>query len=208
MANLERRKPHIFLGKNGRREPYTHPVSGGGKKHEIPHQNRQQHGQALQHQLQTVATEQKRLAQEAEDYDLELPLGIQVEFESFPGVELAVASLADSRQGIELANVAERKLPSGQTVTVATVFVPAGKLSVFENKLRDYLLERKDKNGRARDHRSLIDAIHSLRRAALEALWSDDLDQFPLIDDETFWWEVWLPVQGGDRKKLSTILTF
>lgn len=200
MADPNKHKPHIFLGKNGKREPYTHPGSGGGSNVEVPRRNRQQHGRALQSQLQTVTTEQDQLAHEAEDYDLELPMGIQVEFESFPGVELAVESLADSRHGIELSNVMEHKLPTGQIVTVATVFVPAGKLSVFENKLRDYLQERKDKNGRARDSRKLIDAIRSFRRAALEKLWGDEPGQFPRTDDETFWWEVWLPVRNGNRQ--------
>jgi len=99
MVDPNKRKPHIFLGKNGKREPYTYGGPGPRDSTIIPPHNRQQHGQALQNQLQTVATEQDQLVQEAEDYDLELPMGIQVEFESFPGVELAVASLADSRQG-------------------------------------------------------------------------------------------------------------
>ena len=54
-------------------------------------------------------------------------LGIQVEFESFPDIELAFESLARERSGIELQNVRHE-----ESRTHATVFVPDGKLAHFE----------------------------------------------------------------------------
>ena len=47
---------------------------------------------------------------------------------AFPTVELAFESLARERSGIELLNVRQRK----QSKTLATVFVPDGKLEHFE----------------------------------------------------------------------------
>ena len=54
---------------------------------------------------------------------MEDDLGLQVEFESFPDVELAFESLARERSGIELSNIRHE-----ENRTLATVFVPDGKL--------------------------------------------------------------------------------
>lgn len=190
MANNNDIKPHIFLGPTGQAHPYTSPSAGGGGKPDVPARNRQQHGGSLISQLRQVEEWQAALQHEAEAHELESVIGVQVEFESFPGIELAVESLADARQKIELLNVTHR-----DDKVFATIFVPEGKLSAIESKLQAYLEERKDKAGRARDNRTLIDAIQAFRTAALEALWTDDLDQLPENPEEMFWWEVWLPVR-------------
>ena len=113
-----------------------------------------------------------------------------IEFESFPDIDLAFESLARERSGIELLNVR-----SDGNRMCATVFVPDGKLVHFENLIRDYLAEKRDSIGRPRDNRWLIDAIREIRAASLRALWTDTDDAFPTEDEESVWWEVWLPVQ-------------
>ncbi|VAW99914.1 putative serine protease [hydrothermal vent metagenome] len=192
MAENKDVKPHFFLGSTGKPEAYTSPSSGGGSKAEIPERNRQQHGGELIGRLHEVEQQQAVLHQDAEAHELQSAIGIQVEFESFPGIELAVESLADARQKIELLNVIHR-----EDKTFATIFVPEGKLSAIERKLQDYLAEKKDSIGRARDNRKLVDAIQAFRTAALEALWTDTPDQLPDNPQEVFWWEVWLPVRGN-----------
>jgi hypothetical protein len=183
-------KPHFYLGQIGKTEPFTSPSTGVSTKTNVPARNRQQHGSALMGQLHHIEARQVVLRQEAEALELESVIGIQIEFESFPGIELAIESLADARQKIELLNVVHR-----DDKTFATIFVPEGKLSAIENKLQAYLEGKKDKAGRARDNRALIDAIQTFRSAALEALWADDRDQLPENPEEVFWWEVWLPVR-------------
>jgi hypothetical protein len=190
----EKHRKHIYLGATGEAECFTSPSGGGSGSPDVPKRNRQQHGTALLAQLRTVESEQTRLSQEPEAQDLESPIGIQVEFEGFPDVDLAVTSLADARRKIELTNV--RRI---QDRTFATIFVPEGKLTAVESKLAAYMEERKDSAGRARDHRKLVDAIESFRSAALEALWTDDPRLFPMDEAEEFWWEVWLPVRD-DRQ--------
>ena len=95
-----------------------------------------------------------------------------------------------SRQKIELLNVIHR-----DKKTFATIFLPEGKLTFIESKLKDYLEERKDSRGYPRDNQKLIDAIQAFRIAALEALWTDEPNQLPDNFEEAFWWEVWLPVR-------------
>ncbi len=184
-------KPHIFLGANGKAERYTAPSRGGGSKKQIPDQDRLQHGTQLKSQLEQVHESQQELNSASVSYELESGLGIQVAFTSFPDVEMAVESLADARQGIELLNVRH-----SENQVFATIFVPEGKLTVIEKKLQDYLDSKKNKKGNPIDNRPLIDTIQSFRVAALESLWTDDDDQLPASYDEKFWWEVWLPVLG------------
>jgi len=140
-------KPHFFLGPTGKPEPYTSISAGGGGKPVIPAQNRQQHSATLLGQLQQIQSNQQGLKTEASGYPLESVIGIQIEFESFPDIALAVESLANETHKIELLNVTHRK-----DRTFATVFVPEGKLSAFEKKLRDYLSEKKNKNGGGMDN--------------------------------------------------------
>ncbi len=192
MAENKDVKPHIYLGSTGKPERFTSPSTGGGRKPDIPVRNRQQHGHELIEQLRVVEQRQATLSKEAVQYELESVVGIQVEFESFPEIELAVESLADARQKIELLNVTSR-----DNKIYATIFVPEGKLTSIETKLQAYLEEKKDSSGKPRDNRKLIDAIQSFRTAALEALWTDDQEQFPENPEEAFWWEIWLPVRDN-----------
>ena len=120
-------------------------------------------------------------------------IGLQIEFESFPDVELAFESLARERSGIELRNVRQ-----DDEKTFATVFVPDGKLELFEKLITAYLDSSKDKkSGPA--HSKLLNAISEIRAATLQALWTDSADSMPTADEERLWWEVWLPTRG-DRQ--------
>ena len=147
-------------------------------------------------ELRTDAVSAREAQQAA---GLEEGLGLQVEFESFPDIELAFESLARERQGIELLNVRQEK-----DRTHATVFVPDGKLDHFEGLIRDYLAERRNRAGHPRDNQRLIDAISQIRAASLQALWTDDHEAFPSEDAEQFWWEVWLPVRGERQVVIAT----
>ena len=139
-----------------------------------------------------TAAESARQAQQ--DAGMEESLGIQVEFESFPDIELAFESLARERLGIELQNLRHE-----DQKTYATVFVPDGKLNHFEGLVLNYLSEKKDGRGYPRDNRRLIDAIQQIRVASLRALWTDTVEIFPTVDEEPFWWEVWLPIRGNQE---------
>jgi hypothetical protein len=131
---------------------------------------------------------------------LEGGFGLQVEFESFQDIDLAFESLARERSNIELLNVRH-----DDRRTSATVFVPDGKLEHFENLVRDYLTDRHDRTGRPLDHKKLINTIQQIRKASLKALWTDSPEVFPFNDDETFWWEIWLPTRSD---RLSTVDNF
>ncbi|WP_198537039.1 MULTISPECIES: S8 family peptidase [unclassified Streptomyces] len=124
--------------------------------------------------------------------------GIYVEFESFPGIELAVKSL-DPRQGKVHPELMSVKLVgSGDSaIEQATVFVPDGKLSYFVKRVEEYTQtagEDSPKNA------NLLDRVSEIRVASLVGLWTDDPADFPL-PDQTVWWEIWLRVRDGRERE-------
>ncbi|MFT3757662.1 S8 family peptidase [Thauera sp.] len=143
--------------------------------------------------MKPVAADAVRVHKELQ---LESGLGLQIQFSSLPNVELAFESLADARQRIELLSVRHEG-----NQTFANVFVPDGKLAHFEKYISDYLEEKKDRAGKARDNRKLIDAIQSIRTAEIRALWTDAPELLPADPATAFWWEVWLPVRGAGQRQ-------
>ena len=90
---------HFILDGVTETEPYRYPGAGGGAPSEVPARNRDQHGGALQRQIGELRgiAEVARDAQQAAG--MEDGLGLQVEFESFPEIELAFESLARDHWG-------------------------------------------------------------------------------------------------------------
>lgn len=199
MTEITGQHRHFVLEGFTETEAYRYPGEGGDRS-AIPEQDRARHSEALRGQidrLRNVAENAREVQREA---GMEDGLGLQVEFESFPDVELAFESLARERSGIELLNVRH-----DENRTLATVFVPDGKLDHFEGLIRDYLAEKRDRADRLRDNRRLIDAIRQIRAASLQALWTDDPGTLPTTEEGSVWWEVWLPVR---RDRVATTESF
>lgn len=194
MPDQERKYPHFVLEGFTETEPYRSPQQGGGGR-DLPSRNRRTHGNSLLRQLRALEREMENARQAQIEAGLEAGFGLQIQFESFPDIELAFEGLARERSGIELFNVRHE----GE-ITKATVFVPDGKLSLFENWIRDYLANKKSADGRrSLDHKALINTIREIRVATLTELWTDSDVVFPITEDERVWWEVWLPLRGNRR---------
>ncbi|MGE4591191.1 S8 family peptidase [Alcaligenes sp.] len=199
--------PHFIFQNSAQAESFTSPVKGGGAK-QVPDRNRDAHGSALLGKLQQLKPMLVEAVEQQRQAGIDEGIGLQVEFESFPDVELAFESLARERSGIELRNVRQH----GEK-TFATVFVPDGKLELFESLIAAYLDSGKDtKNGPA--HSRLLNAISEIRAATLQALWTDSPGSIPTTDEEYLWWEVWLPTRDDRHgvvsqfKEIATSLGF
>lgn len=199
------KRPHLVLHNTSGAVPFT-AHSAKVQRKALPERDRQAHGQALQGQLVALRPAIAAAAQAQRDQGLESGLGLQIEFQGQPDVELAFQSLGNDTKHIELLSV--RK--DGQ-VTFANVFVPEGKLAHFEAQIADYLADRKGAGDRSLDHKALINTIAAIRRAELRALWTDDPALLPADPAEVFWWEVWLPVRDdraaavADFRKLAQL---
>ena len=152
---------HFLLTGITETEPFR--SRGMGQRREVPVRNRHQHGGGLREQLELVQASSNSAVVIQRNSGMSEGLGISVEFESFPGIDLAFESLAREKSGIELLNVRRDDSHVEGEVVQATVFVPDGKLSHFENIVKDYLEYRVDSSGRPRDNRRVIDAIQQIR---------------------------------------------
>lgn len=193
---------HFILANNALSEPYKY-AGGGGGGGQVPQRDRQAHGRGLLQQFDTLKPEIETSCSLQAEAGLEEGFGLQIEFESFPDIELAFESLAKEGSGIELQNVRHE-----ENKVLATVFVPDGRLHILENMVIAYLDEEKDsinenKGTRKPKNQKLLDAIHSLRVASVRSLWTDDPEVFPQSPEEAFWWEVWLPVRGNRKGMLT-----
>lgn len=201
------KRQHFVLSDTSKAKPFTTPRSNRGESQPIPELLRAQHGASLQTQLQTLKPIADQAAAIQRDMGLEGDVGLQIQFQSQPGIALAFESLANATQDIELLSVRE----DGE-YTYANVFVPDGKLAHFEKYVTEYLGEKKNKNGDPIDHRALLDTIELIRAAELRALWMDEPELLPQNPDEAFWWEVWLPERGNrevvveDFRKLASVV--
>lgn len=188
------KRSHFILQNTSEPVKFTAHSSGGGSTHNVPALPRQQHGASLLDQIENLKPTIEKAVKIQSRLQLESGLGLQIQFSSQPGVELAFESLANETQKIELLSIRHEG-----NQTFANVFVPDGRLAHFEQYISDYLEEKKDSRGQARDHQKLLDAIDAIRAAGVRALWTDDPDLLPANMEAPFWWEVWLPVRGQRR---------
>lgn len=198
MANNEFNKPHFFFNSIASSQNFITP-SMRIPPNVIPAQNRQAHSDKLRGDLAIISTQLNNLKEDASDIPLQMGIGIQVEFESFPDIKMAIESLAYVPNKIEIHNI-KTIIQDDQTKTIATVFIPDGKLNHFEKKITDYLNEKKNRNGKPLDNQKLIDGIHSIRIAVFSAIWSDDDTQLPDNKNKSIWWEVWVSTPKRSRE--------
>lgn len=183
------RKQHFLLTNTASTDPFRSPSRGGGGD-AVPARDRHQHGAALLSQLQSLQPTFAEARSAQEQAGIEEGFGLQVEFESFPDIELAFKSLDRRQSGLELLNVRH-----DETLSLATIFIPDGKLDALEKLIHQYLDESKDNKKSGPKNSKLLNTIAQIRSATLEALWTDTPEALPRSDDETLWWEVWLPTK-------------
>ena len=192
--NIPPQLPHILVTGTARPTPYTSP-SSGRKSFKFPPRQRENHGRSLLVKFQRLREEAERVSAEQRAFAIDAESGIYVQFESEPDYDLKFESLEARQSGIELLSVQQR-----EHKTLATVFIPEGKLEIFTNKIEKYLKEETEKG--IPKNQPLVESISDIRRAALEALWTDDSTELP-DDDETIWWEVWLRAGDDPQKFLN-----
>ena len=189
------KRPHLVLTNTSTAQPFTAP-SGGGGSEEVPKRNRGDHGAALQAQLLALRPISEQAVEAQTERGLQSGLGLQIQFVGLPDVSLAFESLGDERSRDPGKQIEVLSVMTDGNTTVANVFVPDGKLDHFEKYVAEYVAAKVNKNGDLIDHGRLLNAIASIRRAELRALWTDDPALLPQDASEKFWWEVWLPVRG------------
>lgn len=177
------RLPHLLIKNTAISSRYSPPKKGRNSEITLPQRTRQTHAQHLIQQFETIQPRVAELIQAQKDFGCP-ENGIYLSFEVIASFELKFESLEYQRSGIELCNVKQENDKS-----IATVFIPEGKLTYFLNKVIQY----RDKNtskGKPQ-HETLISSISEIKLAALKQLWTDSIDLFPTTE-QSIWWELWL----------------
>jgi hypothetical protein len=185
MPESDNRLKHILIRGTVTSEEYTSPNQIPRPRY--PERQRQEHAAYLLNRLREV----QQVSQQRRDslpVRAPAPDGIYLEFESKPGFDLTIKSLDLPSHGVELLSV-KKVTEDNEEKTLATVFVPDEKISIFIKKVEDYR-DAETSSGKPKN-RPLIDSIQDLRVAVVKSLWTDLIDIFP-SSDEMIWWEIWL----------------
>ncbi len=183
----KKRQPHILVQGAARTEAYRFPPRSIETR-VLPERERTSHALQLLASLDCAKDEAEARRQQVGAWAVPAPAkgGIHLDFESEPGFDLELKSLdSQNPKGIQLVAVRESPLTG---VTIATVFVPEGKLKNLEKKIRKFA-ETDTRKGQP-CHAELVQKISHLRLATLRSFWTDEAS-FPATD-EGLWWEVWL----------------
>jgi hypothetical protein len=115
--------------------------------------------------------------------------GIYLEFSGQEKCDLVAKSLENIQSGIRLLNLREDE----KHVVRATIHVPEKKLSLFFNKLDQYVESSGKKN------KSLLESIENLQLAVLDSFWVGKKSAFP--DKKQVWYEIWLRVDKDTHEE-------
>lgn len=166
------RLPHLLIRDTATTSRYSRPPRPNNAGLNLPPRSRAQHAEHLIRQIEQAREQEADIIQAQKAFGLDAGNGIYISFESEPSFDLKLESLEVQRSGIELCSV---KQVGKQTV--ATVFVPEGKLEYFLNRISQYRDEettprspdkpakpknrKTEKQGSGREHFS-----HQARRTA------------------------------------------
>jgi hypothetical protein len=173
-------KRHLILTTSATQENYTSPHQGFNKRLRLALRERDQHGQRIKQQLESIQQEHQTIQQERETAGIHGDYGIYIEFESGPDLDLKYDSLEDQGAKIEVVNI---RVIEGKTY--ATVYVPEGKVIRFLKKVEAYLTKQTD-TGRPKNG-DLIESIENLRRATLKSFWTDIYEFESIPDNQEQW---------------------
>lgn len=195
----------------GNREKYKWAGGGGDgdTSAPVPEVGRDAHGEMLKNAFERILSEAAK-RRSAVGVQIEgAAHGTYIEYESFAGIPLALASMEnrrakDAKKHAKLVAVTESYEREGleeTRVQRATVFIPDGQQDVFRNKLDAYAhegVEGKRKNTK------LYDPVTAINHPSLRSVWTDGFDKFPKDVNHPFWWEVWLQrTDGKEFRRLS-----
>lgn len=206
--HLPNRLKHLRFTSNAER--FSYQGTGRGTFNIRPVTDRAGHVAFLQRQVAAVEQDFKRIADERQADGLTSEFGLILNVASEPGFPLAYGSLEKlptrDADGITLLNVRYEQTPQGE-VTKAAIFVPHGQLDALEKKINDYAdssKDSRDNDGNVTNPRNapLLNNIHSISSAAVDALWTDP-DPLPELN-EIVWFEMW--IRREDRNDWKTQL--
>lgn len=185
---------HIIIPQEIKEAIGYSPIGIGGSAFSIPERNRQEHAQYLQKRFDAIKAENTKVKQQMTALSLPARRGTYLEFSSALGYDLVSKSLENQKKGIRLLNIRQVTTEDDQKQTLATIYIPHGEEKVLLGKLHKYAIE--EGNGKPKND-ILFRSIEDVKLALLEALWTDNQEDFPTEKDD--WYEVWIRISGIEK---------
>jgi hypothetical protein len=178
------RLPHLILPSATTNERYQRPPLKI-EPPSLPKRDRHAHATKLLSELR----EAMRVADEHRRSPVAVSVGskegVHLLFEVEPGFDENINSLEHRKAGIEIVAIQQH-----EDAVLVSVYVPAGKLAVFERKLQRYADPGSDTISGNPANAKLISIISEIRLAVLADLWTDNPALLP--SDGTYGrFEVW-----------------
>ena len=188
---------HIIVPQGIKRD-VNYSSGGGGGRAFIPERNRQEHAQYLQKRFDTIKAENTEVKQQMTALSLPARRGTYLEISSALGYDLVSKSLEDQKAKIQLLNIRQVTTEDDQKQTFATIYIPHGEEKVLLGKLHKYATE--ESNGKPKND-ILFRSIEDVKLALLEALWTDNQEDFPTERND--WYEVWIRISGIEKATID-----
>jgi hypothetical protein len=157
-----------------------------------PQRDRTPHGQRLLGQIAALRASAEQIALRRAELQLPEGDGMTIALEIARKGVIDFKNLEWRSAGIEILSAVD----AGDAEVVA-LHVPAGGLSAFEKRIRDYLtkdVQRSPDRPSKPANATLVNAIENFRRAAFNELWTDDTP--PPDGQNPEWVQVWLRTGG------------
>lgn len=185
---------HLRIRPEVRRLPFRR--DGRGHFRQCP-RTREEHAARLLRQIEHVQERFEEELGERQGLEEGMQFGLLLRVESEPGYPLNFTSLTQGaskrKDGIYLLNV-QKIGENEQEVTKATILVPYGRLDILVNKVLAYADPDRDREKRdgtkTPRNAKLLSNIHTIRVAALEALWTESNPLPPQGEWQN--WELWV----------------
>ena len=187
--------PHLFIKESHKTLGYTSPKGGGGGPN-LPNRDRQQYGNFLKKKFEALWEQAKKEEDNRKAISLPFKVGFYIEFKSKVGFDLITKSLENTKSGIRLLNIREEGQDQ-EKITIATVYIPYDKVSLFLKKINDYL-KQNTQSGKPKN-KDLIESIEDMNLAVLESFWNNK--KFFPKENEVVNCEVWLRISEDSKAK-------
>ena len=189
---------HIIIPQEIKEAIGYSPIGIGGSAFSIPERNRQEHAQYLQKRFDAIKAENTKVKQQMTALSLPARRGTYLEFSSALGYDLVSKSLEDQKAKIQLLNIRQVTTEDDEKQTFATIYIPHGEEKVLLGKLHKYATE--EGNGKPKND-ILFRSIEDVKLALLEALWTDNQEDFPTERND--WYEVWIRISGIEKATID-----
>lgn len=188
---MESRLSNLYISQTARTLDYKPIPTPGGKGNFPTRQNRRNHAERLEEDLERAWEQAEENQEEIGAVSVASRHGVYLEIKGQAGYDLITKSLEHTSQHVRICNIKTEEDGEDQKVVSSTVFVP--------NNKRDFFVKKLNKYKETEDKEVVVGTIESINLALVDALWMSDKNELPTGVPR--WCEVWLMYETNEKKE-------